>query len=140
MMDLNIVICDTVREKDGLAMSSRNTYLEPHERKVAPIVYQSLCAARDVYHQKQQQMKDNNNVSSTNNNNIISSQELADTVKSVLQSEPLVSEIQYVSVDNLQTMRPIQEVTSEDGAVISLACKVGKVRLIDNIILEASMK
>mmetsp|Transcript_27976 Transcript_27976/g.39401 ORF Transcript_27976/g.39401 Transcript_27976/m.39401 type:complete len:314 (+) Transcript_27976:246-1187(+) len=126
MMDLNVVICDTVREKDGLAMSSRNAYLECDERAAAPIIYQSLCSAKDLY-----QNSNNSDGSS------ISSQELVDNVKSVIQSEPLVSEIQYISVDNLQTMKPIQEVNREDGAVISLACKVGKVRLIDNIVLEA---
>mmetsp|Transcript_14624 Transcript_14624/g.17632 ORF Transcript_14624/g.17632 Transcript_14624/m.17632 type:complete len:131 (+) Transcript_14624:83-475(+) len=122
MMDLNVVICDTVREKDGLAMSSRNAYLESDERAVAPILYQSLCSAQKLYQHS--------------SGSSISSQELVDNVKSVIQSEPLVSEIQYISVDNLQTMKPIQEVSREDGAVISLACKVGKVRLIDNIVLE----
>jgi pantoate--beta-alanine ligase len=118
-MDVNIVVVDTVREPDGLAMSSRNAYLTVEERKAAPVVFRSLKTARELYH---------------GSNGPISAQQLKDAVHNVLKSEPLVTEVQYVSVDCRETMRPLQDV-GEVGAVISLACKIGSVRLIDNIIL-----
>lgn len=116
-MDLNVVVKPTVRDVDGLAMSSRNAYLTVEERKASPILYKSLCAARDAYV----------------NNPSISTTELVDIVGTLLASEPLVSEIQYISVDDKITMKPVE--TMAKGAVVSLACKVGKVRLIDNIVL-----
>ena len=121
-MDVKIVVKDTIREPDGLAMSSRNAYLTAEERKAAPVVYQSLYAAKQLFEQLLE-------------GESISSDELRATVEKILGSERLVSEIQYVSVDSKATMRPIAEVHKNDGGIISLACKVGSVRLIDNIIL-----
>jgi pantoate--beta-alanine ligase len=115
-MDLNVITMETIRESDGLAMSSRNAYLTVDERKAAPIVYRSLCAVRDLYSRSEHS---------------VSSVELRDTLEQVLRSEPLV---QYFSVENNATMQPIEQV-SQEGAIISLACKLGSVRLIDNIIL-----
>lgn len=123
-MDVNIVVMDTVREKDGLAMSSRNAYLTPGERRAAPVVYKSLCAARDLY---QSALKSDGALP-------IPARSLADAVEEVLRSEELVSNVQYVTVDDRETMQPLTEVGSA-GAIVSLACKVGSVRLIDNIIL-----
>lgn len=118
-MDLNVVVMDTIREEDGLAKSSRNAYLTETERQAAPVVYRSLQAAKELYQ----------------SNPSASSSELIAATQSVLQSEPLVHEIQYISVDSKATMKPISQPGKEDGAVISLAVKVGSVRLIDNIIL-----
>lgn len=119
-MDVNVVVMDTVRESDGLAMSSRNAYLTPKERKVAPIVFRSLCTARDVYHGSSEP---------------IPAEQLQQAVQRVLTSEPLVTEVQYVSIDCRETMRPLKDV-GEEGAIISLACKIGSVRLIDNMELR----
>ena len=124
-MDLDVIIGATVRETDGLAMSSRNTYLTADERKAAPILYQALCAAKQLFDSTQQQGS-------------IPARTLQETVERVLQSEPLVQEIQYVSVDHKTTMRPYQAedaVDVKDGAIISIAVQVGSVRLIDNIVL-----
>jgi pantoate--beta-alanine ligase len=121
-MDVNIVVKDTVREGDGLAMSSRNAYLTAEERLAAPVVYRSLCNARKVF---ERLLEDES----------IDSSILRETVESELRNEPLISKIQYVSVDSKATMRPLTEVTRSEGAIISLACKVGSVRLIDNIVL-----
>lgn len=118
-MDLNVIVKDTIRESDGLAMSSRNAYLNADERKAAPIIYESLCRAKDMFEA----------------NPGVSSSDLIEGVQNVLNMEPLVSKIQYVSVDSKATMRPI-DIVGEEGAIISLACQVGSVRLIDNIVLE----
>jgi pantoate--beta-alanine ligase len=117
-MDLNVVVMDTIREYDGLAMSSRNAYLKPDERKAAPIIYKSLLTAKKLYQSKGD----------------IESLELTAAVEEGLKSEPLVSEIQYISIDNKETMQPLLQV-GKDGAIISLACQVGSVRLIDNMVI-----
>jgi pantoate--beta-alanine ligase len=117
-MDLHVVVKDTIREEDGLAMSSRNAYLNPDERKAAPIIYRALQSAQARF------------VADPG----ISTLELADRVKSILRTESLMGEIQYISVDSKATMQPVNHV-GEEGAIISLACKVGSVRLIDNIVL-----
>jgi len=123
-MDLKVCVMDTIREEDGLAMSSRNAYLSPEERRAAPVVYKSLCAAREVYQSK----KDAGELP-------MSASMLSETVSNLLNSEPLVSEVQYASVDNRATFQPLTEV-GDEGAVVSVACKVGSgVRLIDNIVL-----
>ena len=105
-MDLNINVMDTIREADGLAMSSRNAYLTPEERPVAPIVYKSLCAARDAYLAKRY-----------GGELPMQASLLSQTVCDVLGSEPLVSEVQYASVDNRATFQPLSEV-GEEGAVM----------------------
>eukprot|EP00548_Thalassiothrix_antarctica_P018181 CAMPEP_0194187498 /NCGR_PEP_ID=MMETSP0154-20130528/51141_1 /TAXON_ID=1049557 /ORGANISM="Thalassiothrix antarctica, Strain L6-D1" /LENGTH=239 /DNA_ID=CAMNT_0038907249 /DNA_START=70 /DNA_END=786 /DNA_ORIENTATION=+ len=104
-LNMNIEVCvlDTVREIDGLAMSSRNAYLSMEERKVAPIIYESLCATRDVFMSRQGDFP---------------SAELKNTVITKLKTEKLVSEIQYVSVDSRATMKPI-DVVGDGGAVVS---------------------
>lgn len=121
-MDVNVVVMETVREDDGLAMSSRNAYLTVDERRAAPVVYRSLCAARQLFQ-------------GLETGSSMSGDELREAVENVLMTEPLVSEIHYVSVDSKADMRPLDRVYQGEGAVISLACKVGSVRLIDNIVL-----
>jgi pantoate--beta-alanine ligase len=120
-MPVTIVIHETIREADGLALSSRNVYLTAEERKAAPILYRSLCSAKALLE----------SASSL----AVSSTELMATVQQVLQREPLVSKVEYVSVDSKETMLALNTVTKETGAVISIACRVGSVRLIDNIVL-----
>lgn len=121
-MDVNVMVLDTVREPDGLAMSSRNAYLSSREREAAPVVYRSLCRARDLYHSR---------------GGSISADILKQEVQRVLKTEPLITQVQYVTIDDRETMRPIGKV-GQEGAVISLACKLGSVRLIDNMVLKPS--
>jgi len=119
-MSLDIVVGDTVREDDGLAMSSRNAYLSTSERSAAPIIYQSLLKARELFQSKE----------------CVSSCDLIDVVEQTLKTQPLVREIQYVSVDSRETMQTLTKVHHQEGAIVSLACKIGSVRLIDNIVLQ----
>ncbi|EWM29713.1 pantoate--beta-alanine ligase [Nannochloropsis gaditana] len=123
--DLNlppaIVVCDTVREKDGLAMSSRNAYLSQHERSAAPVVYKSLRAAEQAF---------------CNSETSISAAELRKIVRDVLAREELIHTVEYVSVARKDTMEELEDIVQpNEGAVISLAVRLGKVRLIDNVII-----
>jgi len=121
-MDVSIVVRPTIRESDGLAMSSRNAYLSSEEREAAPILYKALCSAREVF-------------DSLATSADIESLQLQDCVRRTLNSQPLVKEIQYVSVDCRATMRSLERVTRKEGAILSIACVLGSVRLIDNIVL-----
>lgn len=121
-MPVNVNIIPTMRESDGLAMSSRNAYLAEAERLAAPVIYKSLCAAKDMF----SQLKEDETILAS---------VLEEAVQSTLKSEPLVSEVQYVAIDDKATMLPLEHVKQGEGAIISLACKIGSVRLIDNIVL-----
>jgi len=121
-MDVDIVIGETVREADGLALSSRNAYLKEEERKAAPIIHRSMQKANELFQ------------SYVSEDITVSVSQIQGVVENSLRSEPLVGEIQYISVDSRDTMLPLEEIDSK-GAVLSVAVKVGAVRLIDNIIL-----
>lgn len=122
--DVQIKILETMRESDGLAMSSRNAYLTPEERAVAPIVYRALCAAREMYEARFASGRID-----------VTTEELVEATMGVLETEERVAEVHYVSVDDRKGMLPLDRV-GEEGAVISLACVIGSVRLIDNVVLE----
>ena len=112
-----------MRERDVLAMSSRNAYLKAEQRAIAPVVYKALCAAREVFESRfARGMED------------LDAADLQEVVESILRTEPMISEVQYVAIDDLETMQPLVKVGS-DGCIVSLACMLGTVRLIDNIVL-----
>jgi pantoate--beta-alanine ligase len=117
--DLNfpveIVVCPTVREEDGLAMSSRNVYLSPAERKAAVVLYRALTAAKDKYDKGERDARI-----------------LKETMRAVIRAEPLAQE-QYVSAADPATLRELE--TIDDGVLLSLAVKIGGTRLIDNFLL-----
>jgi pantoate--beta-alanine ligase len=115
--DLNIpteiVPCETVREPDGLAMSSRNVYLKPDERQAATVLYRALCAGRDAILAGRRDAK-----------------KVQALVEQVIATEPLVK-TEYVDVADAETLEPLTDLRGE--VVISLAARVGVARLIDNI-------
>lgn len=121
-MNLNVHIIPTMREKHGLAMSSRNVYLTENERIAASVLYRSLQGAQIVYE------------SAFAGGFPISSIVLKDVVKKILDEEPMVTDVQYISIDSKEDMKHLSEV-DENGAIISIACKIGSLRLIDNIVL-----
>lgn len=144
-LDLGVVIVvrETVRACDGLALSSRNAYLTAAERAAAPVVYRALCAAQSLFDAAAADAAaaaagDASTASSSSALAVVSSAQIKDAVVATLRSEPLVSEIQYVAVDSRETMRPLSHVLVSEGAIVSLACKIGRVRLIDNVVLPAS--
>jgi len=115
-MNLEIVTVPTVREPDGLAMSSRNTYLSPEQRQAAVVLYQALSLAQQLWSQGE---KD--------------AQRLRQEMTDLIQQQPLAT-IDYVSVANAETLDELDEVNPP--ALASLAVRIGKVRLIDNVVLE----
>jgi pantoate--beta-alanine ligase len=114
-MDLELVAVPTVREPDGLAMSSRNTYLNPEERKAAVVLYQALTLAQKLFSGGEKDAK------------LIRRQ-----MKELIQKQPL-ADIDYISIADAETLDELDEV--KPPALVSLAVKIGKTRLIDNIVL-----
>ena len=114
-LDVRIVVCPTVREADGLAMSSRNTYLNPQQRKQATVLYRSLMRV--------QMLVDKGEVNST---------ALLAAGKSVIGEEPAVR-LDYFEIVNRDTLEPLADV--REGALVAVAAHIGETRLIDNIVL-----
>ena len=115
-LDINMHICPIVREEDGLAMSSRNVYLSPEERKQAAILYKALTNAKSLFEQGER------------NAEII----IKETEKLVKSSN--LAKIDYVEIVDYDTMSPVKKLGKK--SVLALAVYFGKTRLIDNIILE----
>ncbi len=122
--DLNvpgeIIVVPTVRESDGLAMSSRNTYLSREERSAAAVVYRALTRTRDLYRA-----------------GTTRADALRGAVRATLAAEPLVAAIDYVSVADPMTLAEV-EGHVPTGAMASIAVRIGRTRLIDNVILSSS--
>jgi pantoate--beta-alanine ligase len=115
-MNLEMIIVPTVREPDGLAMSSRNVYLSPEERQQAPVLFKALSQAKARW---------------------IEGEKDAVTLRTIMtdliKQKPL-GKIEYISIANAFTLSELEK--ADPPVVISLAVKFGKTRLIDNILLE----
>jgi len=109
---IEVVVCPIVREADGLAKSSRNTYLNEAQRKAATVLFRSLTAAVEAFESGQRE-----------------AQTLRDTMSAVLAGEPL-AEVQYVSVADPETLEELSGKIRR--ALLSMAVFVGETRLIDN--------
>jgi pantoate--beta-alanine ligase len=112
---VDVIVCPTVREPDGLALSSRNVYLNAEERQAAIVLYRALSAAKNEYDRGER-----------------NADVLRAIMRSVLGSEPLASE-QYVSAADPETLCELQEI--DKGVLFSLAIRIGKTRLIDNMLI-----
>ena len=116
-MGIEVVVLPTVREADGLAMSSRNVRLTPEQRRAAPVVYSALSAGLASWQRGE-----------TN------AERIRNGVLRVLQSEPLLGDIDYVSLTDQDTLEELEQ--AAPGAMLSVAAHLGTVRLIDNLRLE----
>lgn len=113
---VEIVVCPTVRETDGLALSSRNVHLTREERNAATVLYRALEAARQAHASGERQADG-----------------LRDVMEKVLASEPL-AQPQYVSCADADTLEELEQVAGK--ALLSTAVTFGKTRLIDNLLLD----
>ncbi|MBM7856034.1 pantoate--beta-alanine ligase [Desulfohalotomaculum tongense] len=116
-MNVEIVPVPIVREKDGLAMSSRNVYLTPEQRQAATVLYKSLQLAQEQVKKGQRD-----------------GAEICRLVKEKINSEPL-AELDYVEIYSYPELKSIDKING--AALLAVAAKFGLARLIDNIILEA---
>ena len=113
---VEIVAAPTVREKDGLAMSSRNEYLNENERKVAPKIYQSLILAKNMLLRGERD-----------------TEKIKNEMRKFLESAKLIK-VQYIDIVDADTLEPLKN--ARGRVMVALAAFLGKARLIDNIIVD----
>ena len=116
-LGVEVVVLPTVRERDGLAMSSRNIRLSPEQRRAASAVYRALSSGRRRWEQGEN-----------------SASEIRGAVREVLDAEPLVDSVDYVSLASVGTLEELE--LAGAGSMLSTAVHMGHVRLIDNLLLE----
>jgi pantoate--beta-alanine ligase len=123
-MPVEVVTCPTVREPDGLAMSSRNQHLSPGERKAAALIYKALSEAARMLQKKG-----------------ATAEEATRHITNAFSTEPLITGIDYSGVydpetlDELKGKCPFNENERECSALLAAAVRIGSARLIDNVIL-----
>jgi pantoate--beta-alanine ligase len=119
--DTEIVILPTVREESGLALSSRNAYLDGEDKRAAAVIYRALSHAEAAYSEGERNGK-----------------KLAEIVRADIEAEPR-AEIEYVSVNDADTLERLDRL-DDRSVLIAVAARFGKTRLIDNIILNKMNK
>ena len=119
-MPLEIVVCQTVRESDGLAVSSRNKYLTAEQRKDAALIYTSLKKCQDMV-----------------DSGITESETIIAQMRNILSKSKTI-QIQYVSIVDAENLQTIDEISGKVMAAV--AVKIGQNRLIDNIIIDLCAK
>jgi pantoate--beta-alanine ligase len=117
-MPLEIVVCPTVRQADGLAVSSRNQYLTEQEKKDATLIYKSL--------QKCQKLIEDG---------VIDSKTIINQMRKIIQQAPSIK-IEYISIVDADTLQELKKITGKVLTVV--AVKIGSTRLIDNILLDVN--
>ena len=130
-LGVNVVTMPTIRESDGLALSSRNAYLTPEQRAAAPAIYRALCAAQAQWAAGERDAG-----------------RLRGTALAVLQAEPLVEVVDYVGVVDADTMAAVERLVESESAagggdgvgsgrrvMVAVVARLGAVRLIDNVVL-----
>jgi pantoate--beta-alanine ligase len=113
-LGVRLVICPIVREPDGLALSSRNTYLRPEARHAALVLHRCLLHGETLVHAGE-----------------VDAKTLLKEMRQVVETEPL-AKLDYLAIVNPAHLAPVERVTA--GAVALVAARVGTVRLIDNLI------
>jgi pantoate--beta-alanine ligase len=119
-MPLEIVVCPTVREPDGLAMSSRNQYLSPQERKEATVIYRSLQRSAELIREGE-----------------TDAARITDQMYGILRHAPALR-IEYVSVVDAESLEDLGRVKGK--VLVAVAGRLGSTRLIDNIVVDATTR
>lgn len=115
--NLEFIVCPTVREPDGLAMSSRNKYLSPEERQAATVLYRALAAAESAWR---------------------AGEKRGETLRAIMTAtvaQEKLARLDYASVADPMTMIELEHISAQ--ALFSLAVFVGKTRLIDNFLVDS---
>lgn len=128
IQDLNIPVevigCPTVREPDGLALSSRNQYLDPPQRAVAPAIYRALNQAKELFELL----------------NVTDQDRLIQTVQTLLIAHPAIDppiDIEYIELVDAITLESVENLADRNRAtMLAIAARVGATRLIDNVLLD----
>lgn len=116
-MDVEIVVGPTVREGDGLAMSSRNTYLSPEERKQATVLYRALLRAKELIEGGERDTK-----------------VIVGEMEGIVREAPS-ARVEYIEIVDTEKLKPVSRIDGE--VLVALAVWIGSTRLIDNMIVEA---
>jgi pantoate--beta-alanine ligase len=117
--DTEVVVCPTIRELDGLAMSSRNLYLEAAQRKAAVSLYRALLAGSDAINAGER-----------------SALKIGEMMAAALSAEKLIAGIDYASVYDPETLDEVTEIRGE--VLLAVAARLGETRLIDNMLVNTN--
>ena len=117
-LGVEVITMPTIREPDGLALSSRNAYLTPEQREAAPAVYRALCASEDVWRRGE-----------------IDAGRIQRAAFNILERETLIEAVDYVSVVDADSMKPVETMRDGRPVMVATAVRLGPVRLIDNVVL-----
>lgn len=115
-IDVDVVVCPTMREQDGLAMSSRNAYLDIKQRKAATVLYRCLKEASDLI-----------------KSGIIDGEYIKGFMQERILREPEISSIEYAGVYDPETMVEVSEINAD--VLLAVALRIGNTRLIDNVLV-----
>ena len=118
-LGVKLVICPTIRDENGLALSSRNSYLTAGQQVEAGVIFRSLSAGHDTWEAGETR-----------------AEPIRASVKKVLRGSQLITSIDYISVADSVTLDEVDVVSSE--SMLSVAVRIGSIRLIDNVILAQS--
>jgi len=120
-MDIDIIVCPTIRERDGLAMSSRNAYLDERQREAATVIYKSILEASELI-----------------KSGIMDTIRVTGAIREKLFHEPAVTDIEYCGVYDSTTLEELSEIKGD--VLLAVAVKIGKTRLIDNMLVNLNQE
>jgi len=118
---LKVITCPTVRGADGLALSSRNRYLSPQQRKDATCIYRSLKTAREMIEAGRTNPKT-----------------IAAKIRKIITAAKSLNSIDYISVVDAETLQDVSRITGK--VLIAIAARFGSTRLIDNVIVDCGRR
>lgn len=131
---LHLRIVPTVRDHDNLALSSRNAYLSPAERKYAPLLYNALSAAKAKI---EDELQHQGSVSQVDG--LAAAMAAMSEYTTTAPADNVHIQLDYIKLNDPTTLKEIDEVKQGQAAVLSGAVKIGKTRLIDNLLINIEM-